>query len=79
MIPFQQQQQQMLPQQQQQQMLHNSGAMYSDYEEKERLRFQIELEFVQCLANPNYLNFLQIIVPGRIPSLLTAFMSKIPQ
>ncbi|VDO66885.1 unnamed protein product, partial [Schistosoma margrebowiei] len=21
-------------------------------------RFQIELEFVQCLANPNYLNFL---------------------
>ena len=57
--PFQQQQQQMLPQQQQQQqMLHNSGAMYSDYEEKERLRFQIELEFVQCLANPNYLNFL---------------------
>ncbi|KRT78233.1 hypothetical protein AMK59_6705 [Oryctes borbonicus] len=23
-----------------------------------RLRFQIELEFVQCLGNPNYLNFL---------------------
>ncbi|CAH8633087.1 unnamed protein product [Dicrocoelium dendriticum] len=23
-----------------------------------RARFQIELEFVQCLANPNYLNFL---------------------
>jgi len=23
-----------------------------------KLRFQIELEFVQCLANPNYLNFL---------------------
>ncbi|XP_040388428.1 mediator of RNA polymerase II transcription subunit 31 isoform X1 [Cygnus olor] len=23
-----------------------------------RLRFQLELEFVQCLANPNYLNFL---------------------
>ncbi|THD20154.1 Mediator of RNA polymerase II transcription subunit 31-A [Fasciola hepatica] len=23
-----------------------------------RTRFQIELEFVQCLANPNYLNFL---------------------
>ncbi|XP_076364246.1 mediator complex subunit 31 isoform X2 [Tachypleus tridentatus] len=22
------------------------------------MRFQIELEFVQCLANPNYLNFL---------------------
>ena len=52
--PYQQQQQQ----QQQQQLLHNSGALYTDYEEKERLRFQIELEFVQCLANPNYLNFL---------------------
>ena len=25
---------------------------------EERTRFQIELEFVQCLANPNYLNFL---------------------
>ncbi|XP_042298383.1 mediator of RNA polymerase II transcription subunit 31 [Sceloporus undulatus] len=24
----------------------------------QRLRFQMELEFVQCLANPNYLNFL---------------------
>ncbi|XP_066297751.1 mediator of RNA polymerase II transcription subunit 31-B-like [Branchiostoma lanceolatum] len=23
-----------------------------------KLRFQVELEFVQCLANPNYLNFL---------------------
>ncbi|KAF6773731.1 hypothetical protein AHF37_06713 [Paragonimus kellicotti] len=23
-----------------------------------RTRFQIELEFVQCLANPSYLNFL---------------------
>jgi mediator of RNA polymerase II transcription subunit 31 len=27
-------------------------------EEQIRLRFQVELEFVQCLANPNYLNFL---------------------
>ncbi|XP_054716063.1 mediator of RNA polymerase II transcription subunit 31-like [Uloborus diversus] len=27
-------------------------------EEQQRLRFQIELEFIQCLANPNYLNFL---------------------
>ncbi|RWS12896.1 mediator of RNA polymerase II transcription subunit 31-A-like protein, partial [Dinothrombium tinctorium] len=27
-------------------------------EEQQRFRFQIELEFVQCLANPNYLNFL---------------------
>ena len=26
--------------------------------EKEKLRFQVELEFVQCLGNPNYLNFL---------------------
>ena len=27
-------------------------------EEKDKLRFQIELEFVQCLGNPRYLNFL---------------------
>jgi mediator of RNA polymerase II transcription subunit 31 len=27
-------------------------------EDQQKLRFQIELEFVQCLANPNYLNFL---------------------
>ncbi|XP_044260934.1 mediator of RNA polymerase II transcription subunit 31-like isoform X2 [Tribolium madens] len=33
-----------------------SGAPETD--EQQRLRFQIELEFVQCLGNPNYLNFL---------------------
>ncbi|KAJ8311995.1 hypothetical protein KUTeg_009368 [Tegillarca granosa] len=27
-------------------------------EDAQRIRFQTELEFVQCLANPNYLNFL---------------------
>lgn len=27
-------------------------------DELSKLRFQVELEFVQCLANPNYLNFL---------------------
>ncbi|XP_050732705.1 mediator of RNA polymerase II transcription subunit 31-like isoform X3 [Eriocheir sinensis] len=27
-------------------------------EDGQRLRFQVELEFVQCLANPNYLLFL---------------------
>ncbi|XKL64790.1 hypothetical protein PGB90_004876 [Kerria lacca] len=27
-------------------------------EEQARIRFQIELEFVQCLGNPHYLNFL---------------------
>ncbi|CAH1783094.1 unnamed protein product [Owenia fusiformis] len=27
-------------------------------EDQQRYRFQVELEFVQCLANPNYLNFL---------------------
>jgi len=33
-------------------------------EEQTRLRFQVELEFVQCLANPNYLNckFLFLII-----------------
>ncbi|XP_076670291.1 mediator complex subunit 31 isoform X2 [Andrena cerasifolii] len=27
-------------------------------DDQQRLRFQVELEFVQCLANPNYLNYL---------------------
>ncbi|CAK9304825.1 unnamed protein product [Gordionus sp. m RMFG-2023] len=27
-------------------------------EESDKMRFQIELEFIQCLSNPNYLNFL---------------------
>jgi len=31
---------------------------FSETEEQQKIRFQIELEFVQCLANPNYLNFL---------------------
>ncbi|XP_061219232.1 mediator of RNA polymerase II transcription subunit 31 [Neopsephotus bourkii] len=35
----------------------SAGAMDTD-DTGNRLRFQLELEFVQCLANPNYLNFL---------------------
>ncbi|ESO07080.1 hypothetical protein HELRODRAFT_105060 [Helobdella robusta] len=31
-------------------------ALYAD--EQQKMRFQVELEFVQCLANPNYLNYL---------------------
>ncbi|XP_037778987.1 uncharacterized protein LOC119575432 isoform X2 [Penaeus monodon] len=30
-------------------------AVRGESEDGQRLRFQIELEFVQCLANPNYL------------------------
>lgn len=30
----------------------------TETEDQLKLRFQVELEFVQCLANPNYLNFL---------------------
>ena len=40
------------------QLQHQSPMYVSDQEDKQRLRFQIELEFVQCLGNPNYLNFL---------------------
>jgi len=38
----------------------NSGSVNSNTESDEhtKLRFQVELEFVQCLANPNYLHFL---------------------
>lgn len=28
----------------------------TESEDQQRLRFQVELEFVQCLANPNYLH-----------------------
>lgn len=49
-------------------MLKNNTYLYFFYletEEQARQRFQTELEFVQCLANPNYLNceyfFLKII------------------
>lgn len=31
-----------------------SGGPETD--DQSKLRFQVELEFVQCLANPNYLN-----------------------
>lgn len=30
----------------------------AESEDQAKIRFQVELEFVQCLANPNYLNFL---------------------
>jgi len=30
----------------------------AESDDQQRLRFQVELEFVQCLANPNYLHFL---------------------
>jgi len=36
----------------------SGGNPYPETEDQARLRFQVELEFVQCLANPNYLNFL---------------------
>ncbi|CAI8057823.1 Mediator of RNA polymerase II transcription subunit 31 [Geodia barretti] len=42
-------------------MAANAGSAAAGGEVKEdpeRLRFQTELEFVQCLANPHYLNFL---------------------
>lgn len=34
------------------------GTPRGESDDQLRLRFQVELEFVQCLANPNYLNFL---------------------
>jgi len=40
------------------QLQHQSPNYVSAQEEQQRLKFQIELEFVQCLGNPNYLNFL---------------------
>lgn len=34
----------------------NRASKFVESEEQQKLRFQIELEFVQCLANPGYLN-----------------------
>uniref|UniRef100_A0A182Y4R2 Mediator of RNA polymerase II transcription subunit 31 n=2 Tax=Anopheles stephensi TaxID=30069 RepID=A0A182Y4R2_ANOST len=34
------------------------GKLPVESEDAHKLRFQVELEFVQCLANPNYLHFL---------------------
>ncbi|XP_037924671.1 mediator of RNA polymerase II transcription subunit 31 isoform X2 [Hermetia illucens] len=34
------------------------GKVAVESEDQAKLRLQVELEFVQCLANPNYLNFL---------------------
>jgi len=39
-------------------MMETSEANTQETEDRARLRFQVELEFVQCLANPHYLNFL---------------------
>ena len=35
-----------------------SAQSNSESDDHTKLRFQVELEFVQCLANPNYLHFL---------------------
>lgn len=31
-------------------------SVHSETDEQARMRFQVELEFIQCLANPNYLH-----------------------
>lgn len=38
--------------------MYGKGKTSIESDEQQRLRWQVELEFVQCLANPNYLNFL---------------------
>ncbi|XP_026475033.1 mediator of RNA polymerase II transcription subunit 31-A isoform X1 [Ctenocephalides felis] len=35
-----------------------AGKVGTETEEQNRMRFQVELEFIQCLANPNYIHFL---------------------
>lgn len=46
-------------------MLLFTALQATESDDQQRLRFQVELEFVQCLANPNYLHckfrYLQII------------------
>lgn len=38
----------------------NSSLVGTETEEQNRMRFQVELEFIQCLANPNYIHCKQI-------------------
>eukprot|EP00099_Drosophila_melanogaster_P005975 NP_001246908.1 mediator complex subunit 31, isoform C [Drosophila melanogaster] len=38
--------------------MYGKGKTAIESEELQKRRWQIELEFVQCLSNPNYLNFL---------------------
>ncbi|PFX27335.1 mediator of RNA polymerase II transcription subunit 31-like [Stylophora pistillata] len=39
-------------------MMNTSETKSQETDDRTHLRFQVELEFVQCLANPHYLNFL---------------------
>ncbi|ETN58848.1 mediator complex [Anopheles darlingi] len=39
-------------------VMMNPYGLAVESEDAQKLRFQVELEFVQCLANPNYLHFL---------------------
>ncbi|KAI1292123.1 Mediator of RNA polymerase II transcription subunit 31 [Halotydeus destructor] len=36
----------------------DKGPKFGESDDQQKIRFQVELEFVQCLANPNYLNHL---------------------
>ncbi len=47
-----------------------SNGDETDDELKERLRFEVELEFVQCLSNPRYLNYLAQRLTLEEPSFL---------
>lgn len=38
--------------------MYGKGKTAIESDDQQKLRWQVELEFVQCLANPNYLNFL---------------------
>ncbi|EDW13658.2 uncharacterized protein Dmoj_GI23767 [Drosophila mojavensis] len=38
--------------------MYGKGKTAIESEDQQKRRWQIELEFVQCLSNPNYLNFL---------------------
>jgi len=40
------------------QQVPTGAQALAETDEQQKLRFQVELEFVQCLANPNYLLFL---------------------
>lgn len=52
----------------------NTNKMSAETDLKERLRFEMELEFVQCLANPKYLHCkCPIPVPVVFPFIALSF------
>ncbi|EDX00650.2 uncharacterized protein Dyak_GE14983, partial [Drosophila yakuba] len=54
--------------------MYGKGKTAIESEELQKRRWQIELEFVQCLSNPNYLN-----CKNNITSIGLSLINHLPQ